>query len=180
MPFCGAFLAGRAQRFWFPAPPAQWGCVSARAQQQPGCASPAAREGFCLQLCSLSLITCRIRSVLFQTPAQPLWRAVSFLLSARLVDNAAHEVVEHRALPPLRVVGFSSFPLWLVFFSIFCQENCFLEENSLFLIQLQVVNYPRLTNQIGFSNKSPGALSVVCSISCMQAIQLILFYKSHF
>lgn len=75
---------------------------------------------------------------------------------------------------------FRRFFLFFFFsFYFFCQKKYFLE-NSLFPIHLQVLNYLRLRKSNWFSNKSPGALSVICSISCIQAIHLILFYKSHF
>lgn len=141
MPFRGAILANRPRGFWFPCSPQHRLWASAAA----GLCLPCSQAGILPCSPALSLITCRIRSVPFQAPAQLLWRAVSSLLSARLVDNAAHEVVEHGALPPQ---GLWVFPLSLsgwFFFTPFCQENCFLEENSLFLIQLQVVNYLRLT-----------------------------------
>lgn len=116
-----------------------------------GLCLPCSQGGILPCSSALCLITCRLRSVPFQAPAQLLWRAVSSLLSSRLVDNAAHEVVEHGALPPQ---GLWVFPLslsgWFFFLSPFCQEDCFLEENSLFLTQLQVVNYLRLTKSNWF------------------------------
>lgn len=48
-----------------------------------------------------------------------LWRAVSFLISASLVDNAVHEVMKHRALLPEGLEFFSYF----LFCFGFCGEN---------------------------------------------------------
>jgi len=61
------------------------------------------REEFTFQLSSVSLHAesglCRSR-LLHSGFSGSLWRAVSFLISASLVDNAVHEVMKHRALLP--------------------------------------------------------------------------------
>lgn len=157
MPFCGAFLAAEPGGFgWFLVAllpqHRQAVCVCAPgAQQQPGCAFPAARQGFLPCSFALSLITCRIRCVPFQPPAQLLWRAVSLLSSVPHCSTAQHVNLCSTELCHLKACGFFLFPLSGCFFSLFfCQENCFLGENSLFLIQLQVVNYLRLTKSNWF------------------------------
>lgn len=111
MPFCAAFLASRTRRFWFPCSPqhSQAVCVPG-ARQQPGCAFPAAREGFCLPaLLSLSL------------------HAGSGLCCSRLLHSSSGELS-----------AFSSLPGWLTMqhMKLWSTELCHLKGLWVFCLSL--------------------------------------------
>lgn len=75
-----------------------------RLGRQPVCPFPTAGgESFpssFLQSHYMQDQVCAVPDFCTAASAGVLWRAVSFLISASLVDNAVHEVMKHRAVLP--------------------------------------------------------------------------------
>lgn len=72
---------------------------------QTACLLPPAAGGGSLPSSSLQSHymrdqVCAVPDFCAAASARVLWRAVSFLISASLVDNTVHEVMKHRALLP--------------------------------------------------------------------------------
>lgn len=121
MPFCGAFLASRTWGFWFPCSPStfwlcewqgqRWGSAAA------GLCLPCSRGGI-LPAALLGLITCRIRSVLFQALHSPSGELSAFSSPPACLPMQ-HMKLWSTELCHLKASGFFLFPPLLGFFSGF-------------------------------------------------------------